>query len=353
MKWLVLPVALALVAAACVAPFGPTRPVSGEHFELPGLPFGKASSFAVDPVALDEIACAECEAAASEERAVDDALFFYGDLPLASVDELHRGGDTRSQLGQMFVSGYFGGLYLRDNLASIGAGSGSGGDSDTERDPFEEAVQSFIGGATHSALDSTIGGLLHTVRYGSPEAVQALSGLLAPVMALIHGYNRGYLQVAIENPPPGAAVPDPLSCTAFFSCRTSSLPIEALVELAPVAAELDEPTDPQRERLSGQLHAAGLDAVDGGRDVWEGLLGGADFDPSAYDAIIDLSYGFLQVTEVALLGVFEGAAGNASAGRSGVVAAAALLLWSGSYFLGLAADAPTDDLPQLTCADGA
>lgn len=76
---------------------------------------------------------------------------------------------------------------------------------------------------------------------------------------------------------------------------------------------------------------------------------GADFDPAAHDAIIELSYGFLQVTEVALLGVFEGAAGNTAAGRAGIAASAALLLWSGSYFLGLAADAPTDDLPTLTC----
>ena len=42
--------------------------------------------------------------------------------------------------------------------------------------------------------------------------------------------------------------------------------------------------------------------------------------------------------------------GDVELGRSGLLATAALLTWSGSYFLGLAAEAPTDDLPPLTCA---
>ena len=351
--WAVAVVAAAfpLVVSACVAP-GSTPSVSGEHFAIPAMPFPAARSFALDPATLDDLACAECEATEAEGRAVEDALF-YGDLPLASVDQMHGGADARTRLGQVFASGYFGGLYLRDSLPSIGAGAegstAEGPSAAVGSDLFQQAVEDFTGALTHAALDTAIGGLVNTARTGSPLAVRATSAVLGPLMALIHGYNRGYLQVAIENPPAGAQVPDPLSCTSFFSCRTSALPMEALGDLADVADELADPRYDLRRSISGSLHDTGASAVAGGREVWEGLLGAADFDAGAYDAIIDLSYGFLQVTEVALLGVFEGAAGNTAKGRSGIVAAAALLLWSGSYFLGLAADAPADERPMLTC----
>lgn len=111
--------------------------------------------------------------------------------------------------------------------------------------------------------------------------MQALSGLLAPVMAVMHGHNRGYFKVAIASPSPGDLEPGPLSWRAFVSGRTSALPVDALFELAPVAAELDRPTHHERARLSDRLHAIGRDAVDGGRGAPEGLLGRADFDPAA------------------------------------------------------------------------
>jgi hypothetical protein len=87
--------------------------------------------------------------------------------------------------------------------------------------------------------------------------------------------------------------------------------------------------------------------------VWSRLLSTDGFDPAAYEAIVELSYGFLEVTEAAMLALAEGAVGDVRLGRRGLLLAAGLLLWSGSYLLGLTGDDTTTGptgLPTLRCS---
>ncbi len=332
---------VALVAASCAVPGGSTPELTGNYVSVPPVPFPSASAFAVDLDRLDELACLECAAGDA-----DSARFFYGVLPLAATDALHGTSDVRAELGNLFLSGYFGGLYLRDSLGS----SESGEESDGDQNPMSVAVSDAIGGATHAALDGTVQGLVYTAQHGSPNEVRIASLALAPVMAAIYGYNRGYLEVAIENPPGGTVAPPALECESFFTCRTDTLPLAALDTLEPTAQALVSPPDALWSAVATSLHDTGTRSVEGGRQVWERLLDGTEFDAEAYTAIIDLSYGFLEVTEAALLGLAEGVVGDVELGRTGLLAASGLLVWAGSYFLGLAADAPSGELPALLCA---
>jgi hypothetical protein len=342
-------VAVALLGA-CAAPSGSTAAFSGRKVAIPAIAHGGGTGLRVDGSLVDALACDACADAGGSP--LDPARFFYGLLPLAATDALVVGptpdaASVRSHLGSMFASGWFGGLYLRANLSSIGAASGAGAGAP---DPVRDLVLVAVGDATYGSLDGFATQVSRTARWGSPAEVRSASAALSRLLAAVHGYNRGYLEVAIANPPPGAPAPPALDCDGPFDCRVDSLPLASLDALAGTLDRLSTPPDQRWAALAGSLGSIGESAVAGGRSVWEGLLGGADFDADAYAAIIELSYGFLEVTQAALLGVAEGAVGDVATGRRGLLAAAALIVWAGSYFMGLAADAPTDVLPALDCA---
>lgn len=344
--FVVVLVAVGLVAS-CAVSSGSAPAWESPHIRVPAVPFPAARSFIVAPDVLENMACEAC--ARDDTLPLDSAHFFYGRLPLAATDALLAGPAAAApgQLGNLYVSGYFGGLYLRDNLASTGVTPSA---APLRGLDVRRAILDVIGGATHGALDTLVAGLLRTARTGSEEEVRSSSRVMASLLALVYGYNRGYLEVAIANPPSGThQAPAPLSCPSFFDCRVASLPLESLDRLAPTLGRLVDPPDPSWQQLSATLGSLGSASVPGGRAVWTGLLSGAGFDPAGYSAIIDLSYGFLEVTEAALLAVAEGAAGDVATGRQGLVGTAGLLLWAGSYFLGLASGAPTGDLPVLDC----
>jgi hypothetical protein len=338
------------LVGSCAAPTGSIPAVAGRYAQVPAVPFPPAGSFTVAPDVLDQLACDAC--AATGAAPLGSARFFYGRLPLAATDALLRGPGTGApaQLGNLFVSGYFGGLYLRANMATIGGGSAPSSAAPLTGPTPQQAIRDYIGGATYGALDGVVAGLLATANGGSDGEVRSASLVLSQLLALIYGYNRGYLEVAIENPPAGTdPVPAPLSCPSFFDCRVDSLPLGSLDDLAPTLGRLVTPPGATWRWLAASLSSTGEASVAGGRAVWSRLLTGSGFDPAGYTAIIELSYGFLEVTEAALLAVTEGAAGDAAVGRHGLVAAAGLLLWAGSYFLGLASTQPTDVLPTLDC----
>ena len=98
--------------------------------------------------------------------------------------------------------------------------------------------------------------------------------------------------------------------------------------------------------MTSELYAAGSDAIASGRTVWELILSGSGFAPTAYSAILDLSGGFLQGIDAAL---WASAAGrtDATVGRTGLSVTAGILVWAGSYFIGLSSPLADDALPTL------
>jgi hypothetical protein len=286
------------------------------------------------------------------ERATPDAArFFYGRLPLGTVDALAVGtwpkGESvaiRPALGNMVVSGYFGGIYLRANLASIGANTGAA------ESPLTGALDS-IGRLTSAGFDSVASELLRVADHGSAAEVRSASTGWMAALAAIHGYNRGYLEVTLAHAPDGVTLPpDTLRCSSTFACRTPALPLASLDALDSVVDQLEAPPTLRWQFGSAALHAIAQGSVSGGRAVWDQLLSTAGFSPEAYRAIVELSGGFLEVTQAALLGTAAAALGDEiDRGRDGLRATAALVLWAGSYFAGLASPLPNSAQPSLVC----
>jgi len=345
------------LAAACAPP---TPSVEGPKAFVPAVPAPATRSFVVDPALVERWACDACAGAGA--GAPDGAAFFYGILPARSVDELFHGeADDRSALlGNLFLSGWFGGLYLRANLVTTGAGGSAGpvhGGPDpvspSAGDEVRDLLFGALGGGTIAMLDGIVGELVRTAERGSHAQVRSTAWLLGPLMAAVHGYNLGYLQVALERPPPGASSPVTLGCDPsvdpVFDCRSGELPLPALDSLAPSLARLAAPPDVAWQWWSEAVTGVALGSVGGGRAVWEGLLDGSVFSTDGYAAIVELSRGFLQVTQATVLALSEGAVGDVEVGRRGLLVAAALVSWAGSYFAGLAAPGGDHELPTLDC----
>jgi hypothetical protein len=334
---------VAVLAVACSVPIGPTPALRTDRIDVPAMPLPPMPNLRISADALDAAACEECERLAALGAGPDAARFFYGRLPIRATDRLFdvgANGNTAVQLGNLVVSGYFGGLYLRDSLGSIGVGA-----ADLPTAPILE----WIGAATLGGLDSLAGNLVRTARAGPPDEVRSTAALSALLLAAVHGYNRGYLETVLANPPAGVDPPEPPACPTIFDCRVPSLPLDALDVLAPTRDRLERPPDLTWELWSNAVHSTAAGSVEGGRVVWNRLLSTSGFTPGAYEAIVELSVGFLEVTQAALLASAEGVVGDVEVGRIGLVLTAGLLTWAGSYFLGLASPLPTDILPTLTC----
>lgn len=339
--------AIVVIGAACAPSPGSIPATVTEKVAVPAMPLPPASSWRVEGSALDALACVECERADP-----DDARFFYGRLPLGTADALVTGlwpdgtaVDATAALGNLVTSGYFGGIYLRANLASIGT------DPAPAESPMTGALDA-IGRLSSAGFDAVAADLVRIARAGSDEEVRSAAGLWAVLLAAIYGYNLGYLQVTLENPPPGVDVPtDALVCGPLFDCRTPALPLPSLDEFGDVIEKLATPPTVEWQLGSALLRGVSDGSVDGGRGVWERLLSSQDFTPDAYRAIVELSGGFLELTQAALLADAAAAyGGDDERGRVGLRLSAAMVLWAGSYFSGLASPLADTVQPTLRCA---
>lgn len=305
----------------------------------------------LDPIRLNQAACDEC----AQRGASDSSRFFFGREPLAAVDRLttahlepvEPNSDAADHdFATMFTSGYFGGIYLRGAL--VGPAEQS--------TPPARLANNVTTRLSHD-LDGTVGVLRRTAEAGDVAQIRQTSRRWLVPVASILGYNLGYVQVALDNPPPGVVIePGALTCDSALRCRSEVLPLGALDRLDHVLSSLETPTEQHWQRTAAIIDQTIDRTVPSGRGVWTRLLDGSSFSPAAYSAVVDLSIGFLEVTQLALLGLAAGSnltdsstAQDIDSAIDGIAATASLVAWAGSYFLGLASPLPDDALPVLRC----
>jgi hypothetical protein len=334
-------VVASLVVAGCApAPQGSIPATVTAHAVVPGMPLPPGRSMVVSAALLEQAACDECERVAGADR----DRFFSGRLALAALDALlaaPAGPDRTGHAGNLLVSGYFGGIQLRGVLGSIGA---------RDAGPAAPLLEQ-VGRSTAVGLEQEVGRLQRLAADGSDAQVGRTMADLAPVLALLYGYNLGYLRETLEHPPAGTTVEGRIECPTELSCRTPALPLSGAGRYDATFARLADPGgDPRWSSTAAVLHGLVDAAEPGGRAVWSQLLAGDGFDAGGYEAIVDLSGGFLQVSGVALAGAAEAASGgDPMLARAALALTAGLIAWAGSYFLGLASPLPDTALPQLAC----
>ena len=308
------------------------------------MPVTKGASFTVSP---DFIKGFAAHYVAGGGDPTDSENFFFGALAVASLDALADPNvtpdQTRLLLGNLATSGYFGGVWLRDNLRDTSGSTAS----------LNTSATAAPGPLSPSAIgihlfDALAAGLVGASQSSSGWVVRAAAHVSVPVLLALYGYNKGYLDVVLENPPAGVpSMQDTLSCTGFLACNSSAFPLELATKYDGALDNLDNLASPRWLEMAAWTTVLQT-ATGAGRFVWEAIAAGGGFSPASYTALVDLSSAYLMVSKAAVLSsMIAYADDDTSVGRSSLRLQAGLWMWSGAYFAGLASGAAAGTLPEI------
>ncbi|WP_144418288.1 hypothetical protein [Mycobacterium sp. EPa45] len=277
----------------------------------------------------------------------DSARFFFGELAVKSLDALAEGEasaqQTRLLLGNLTASGYFGGIWLRDNLHTTPTSTPATA-IPVPAPPGIDLSPAAIG---IRLFDTLSAGLTNAAATAPAWAVSAVAHVSVPVLLALYGYNRGYLQVILEHPPTGVpSMQDTLTCDGFLDCSSTAFPLELANRYDGALDKLGDPTTAGWAEMS--MWTTVLEGATGaGRFVWEGLAR-AGLSPASYPALVQLSSAYLMVTKAAVLSsMMAYAGGDTAVGRTALRLQAGLWMWSGAYFAGLASGAAPGTMPEV------
>ena len=283
---------------------------------------------------------------ASSER------FLFGYLPVVVFEDLLNPGaspDLKQALWMMHLSGYFGGRWLRGEIAKAQPEAMLVGFSITpSREGFMaplariETLTSAIAAADAALLEVARSSLFDT-----PSAVEGGE----PVRGLgdTFGYNAGYMLEILASPPQGIAVPEKymVYCNRLMNCDYNSPKLAATMRLRPVADQLAS-ADGDYAQLRTALQPIQDEGIVRGKGVWSTGLSVQGFDQVAYDQLLDVSSSFLETVEATVLTVVKAVVDrDANLARVGMRANAAMIVWLASYMCGLLNGEGTIEIPQL------
>jgi hypothetical protein len=294
--------------------------------ELPDHPWFPNDVMSPDPALLDALA-------ADESGTVERLLFgrvplrLFGDALTTDLDAYPVAG----ALWVMHLSGYFGGVWLRREIArALPDAPLLGVDITPDAAVFEELTS-----AQADALAALAGDDAQALEYSAAQSAPQLDG---------YGYNHGYLVEILEAPPAGLTSPP-----GFFTAPGLLDATYAVDEIA----GLDE----LRRRFADELgrldvtalNAQQTEAHERGRSVWSTGLSVQGFPQAEYEQLLELSAYFLQGTQAAAIAAILATADrDASLARRGALVAALLAPWTISYRMGLLDGRADRALPSLT-----
>lgn len=320
---------------------------------LPPMRVSKGASFTVSPEFMTGFAA---RYVAGGGNPADRPRFFFGDLAVASLDALADPAvapdQTRLLLGNLAASGYFGGIWLRDNLRGTPATAAPPTVVTTvpkvDLSASVPKVDLSVSALGLHLFDALSTGLVAASQSGSGWLVRAAAHASVPVLLALYGYNKGYLDVVLDNPPAGVpSMRDTLTCTGFLDCNSSAFPLALATRYDGALDSLAGP--PNVKWLEMAAWSTVLQTATGaGRFVWEAIARSGGFSPASYQALVDLSSAYLMVSKAAVLSSMTAYAdGDTDLGRTSLRLQAGLWMWSGAYFSGLASGAPTGTLPTI------
>ncbi len=334
-----------------------------------GMPFWEGSHMEIDLALLETFAKEYCRIYGTDADVLD---FICGWLPLALADSFCPTSPDKvlmnKYMGAMYISGYFGGVWLRDVLFSNS--SGTPADTLVEKiinammEKMPEVLRNVMNAGGEQVIFKNLALLVGTATYtaisGSKAEVITACGVNAAPFFTVYGYDYGYYYYLIDNPPEGVAPgEDPLVCNSFMDCRMESQELVTLNQYKPVLEDLLHPT-PLYRCLTAECrrwvemyeakNVFGLGSVSLGNMVWDNIMSDNAMMESAYGPLVDLSARFMLVSELTLLPTVKGYAEfDETAGRCGLLQQAGMMTWLGSYVLGLSSSLPEGTFPELNC----
>jgi hypothetical protein len=347
------PTTTAEVVTSTMAPTTSTTAAeAAPGVELVAYPFWDNDVAVAAPDALDELA-AEYLASFGADEEPEMERFLFGDLAVDVFDEVFEGTtpERRQELmWMMWVSGYFGGRWLRGEIADAQPNAPLVGFSQT---PTEESFGGTMGRAADrlSSLEGDDAAIIDAARAALFDRPPAQEGG-DPIAGLADnfGYNRGYLEEILNTPPEGvdASPQFQVDCAGLFDCTYTTPKLAVLAELAGFQALLngDEPPDPA---LVAELLPVQADAIPRGVSVWSGGLSVQGFSQESYDQLLDVSSSFLETVQAAaLINTRAVAEDDVAAAQTGLVAEAVMIVWLEAYRAGLTNGDGVIELPSFS-----
>ena len=306
------------------------------EYTIPEYPFFENDAIEVSDDALMEAAFHYCNTVGDAD-AVD---FFLGYLPINALDTACAGaGEAEQLMGSLYLSGYFGGVWLRDKLDGVEAGLA---DDETDWGLLKPLFKT---------LAKLTANRLEDADAPDAEAITAAKDGLNALL-LLYGYNRGYLEQIIDVPPPGLSSPEGLLECADAHVLDCAI---ATSHAMPNAAAYDDANDALASPVGAkwqemeELLEIAENAIGSGEGVWESISIDK-LDAAGYDVLLDLSAGYLRTGQAAsFAGMTAYAQDDADAARCSILMNAGVTLWSGAYFMGLASPADPGTFPTFEC----
>jgi len=318
----------------------------GLSVTVPDHPFFEDAILEPDAEGLNRLAQQVC---AQTGAAPDINRFLFGVAPGVVFDELlsrdgaaaDSGLDLESRLWVLYLSGYFGGVWLRGEIVeaqpdSLIAGFGMVPDRAAFLETTDGARPAYVAA---SADDPA------AVAYSRGARDELVDGF---------GYNKGYLLQILEDPPQGLSSPsDLLRCFGPLDCRYDPLTLPALLDYAHVPGLIAAPPDAAWADAARGIAQIQHEAELRGRGVWSGGLSVQGFSQVSYETLLDVSAAFLEAVQATTLANLEATAeADGALARQGAAADAAFRVWIGSYTMGLLDPRPDRRLPSYGGAAG-
>ncbi len=327
-------------------PTEPTRPPAS--VALVAYPLFDTDVLVEDQAGLDALAD---EYAAGVDGEPEIERFLFGHLPVVGFDRLLsetlEPDATRRLLWQLHLSGYFGGRWLRGEIAAaqpdaLVVGFSQPATPESFGRIMDRADDAL---AASAADDATALAYAASSLFDAPnpDGGDPIRGL-----ADNFGYNQGYLLQILEAPPDGISSSPAydITCEGPLACTYATPRLAALAALADIQTAL--PTDPVYADLVAQILPVQEAAIPRGRAVWNGGLSVQGFPQREYDQLLDVSSSYLETVQATALTMVDASVrGDAEAARRAAAANAGMIVWLGGYFAGLTDGEGEIELPSL------
>jgi hypothetical protein len=303
-----------------------------------------------DQVVLDRLA--GDYVAALDGAAPEMERFLFGEVPVRVFDDLFSGAgeiDDATARWLLYLSGYYGGRWLRGEIAAAQPDALLVGFS---QEPTAESFGTSMGLAQEavevSAADApTVLAFARSSLFDTPPATP--DGEVRRGLTDSFGYNAGYNLQILEAPPEGLATPDrfQISCSGLLRCTYATPRLPAVATLRPVEDALNG-GDAAYAALAAELQPVQDAAVPRGRSVWSSGLSVQGFPQSAYDQLLEVSSSFLETVQASALTMVKATVqADEAAARVGARAVAAMTVWLDAYTAGLINGAGVIALPTF------
>jgi hypothetical protein len=350
-------IAMALLVAACADDSGgdgdqagsaadsePTEDVDADEEEmvmvdLADYPMFDNEVLMEDQAALDQMATTYVAGLDGADPEME--RFLFGALPIEVFDQIFADDDpdTGSLLWMLYLSGYFGGRWLRGEIATAQPDALLAGFSEP---PTEESFTASMDRAT-LALDARAAGgqevldYAHSSLLDTPPPADDPAADPIPGLTDGFGYNQGYMLEILESPPEGLATPEAYVVTCsdgLFACEYATQKLAALPDLEEGAAALEG--DAAADDLAAELLPIQEAAIPRGRSVWSSGLSVQGFSQESYDQLLDVSSSFLEVIQAAAIAAATSSTnGDEDLAATSALANAAIIVWLDAYTAGL------------------